>query len=124
MALRAPRFRSTLSISSHCKPNQLPRPVRNPGAIANVVIKSGTNRLHGSAYYYNRNEALAADPVFVPQTKQRFQSYGFSLGGPIRHDRTFFFTSFERQQFVLGAPTTGTEPSVAYQGEAKNLLTA
>jgi len=97
---------------------------RNPGAIANVVIKSGTNQLHGSAYYYNRNEALAADPVFVPNTKQRFQSYGFSLGGPIRHDHTFFFTSFERQQFVLGVLTTGTEPSVAYQSEAKSLLAA
>jgi len=97
---------------------------RNPGAIANVVVKSGSNRLHGSAYYYNRNEALAANPVFVPETKQRFQSYGFSLGGPIRHDHTFYFTSFERQQFVLGVLTTGTEPSAAYQSEAKSLLAA
>ena len=95
---------------------------RNPGATANLVIKSGTNSPHGSAYYYNRNEALAADPVFVPKTKLRNEAYGFSLGGPIRRDRTFFFTSFEKQQFLIGVLTTGTEPSTAYQAEAQNLL--
>jgi hypothetical protein len=39
---------------------------RNPGAAVNLVIKSGGNDVHGSAYYYNRNEAFAAAPFFLP----------------------------------------------------------
>ena len=48
-----------------------PESGRNPGATANLVVKSGTNQMHGSAYYFNRNEALAVDPVFVKKSKLR-----------------------------------------------------
>jgi hypothetical protein len=103
---------------------------RSPGGTVNLVLKSGTNRLHGSAYYYNRNEALAAAPVFAangsdtPQkNKLRDQQYGFSAGGPILRDRTFFFFSFEHQSFDIGNPTLVTEPSQAYQQDALALLT-
>lgn len=101
-----------------------PEAGRNPGATANLIIKSGTNQVHGSAYYYNRNEALAVDPVFVPKNKLRNENFGGSLGGPIRHDRTFGFLAFEKQQFVIGIQGLGTEPSGAYQTEAKTLLAA
>ena len=103
---------------------------RNPGGTVNLVLKSGTNRVHGSAYYYNRNEALAASPVFAangsdtPQkNKLRDQQYGFTVGGPIFKDRTFFFLSFERQSFDIGIPTLVTEPSQAYQQAALAVLT-
>jgi len=43
-----------------------PESGRNPGGTINLIIKSGTNQLHGSAYYYNRNEALAAQSPFAP----------------------------------------------------------
>ena len=72
-----------------------PESGRNPGGSVNLVIKSGTNQLHGTAYYYNRNEALAAQSYFAPagspKNKMRNQQYGFSLGGPIVKDKTFFF---------------------------------
>ena len=95
---------------------------RNPGGTVNLIIKSGTNQLHGSAYYYNRNEALEATPVFTPKDELRNQQWGGSLGGPIIKDKTFYFASFEHQGFVIGSPTLSTEPSQAYQAEALNVL--
>jgi len=85
--------------------------------------------LHGSAYYYNRNEALAATPVFATgsatspeKNTLRDQQYGFSVGGPILKNKTFFFLSFEHQTFDIGNPTLRTEPSQAYQTEALAVL--
>jgi hypothetical protein len=101
-----------------------PETGRNPGATANLIIKSGTNQLHGSGYYFNRNEALAANPVFVPKRKLRNENFGYSLGGPIFRNKTFFFTSFERQQFTIALQGLATEPSVAYQAQALSLLAA
>ena len=95
---------------------------RDPGATANLIIKSGTNQFHGSAYYFNRNEALAVDPVFVPKKELRNENFGGSIGGPILRNKTFWFFAFEKQQFTIGIQGLGTEPSVAYQTEAKNLL--
>ena len=99
---------------------------RNPGGVANLLLKSGTNDLHGAAYYYNRNEALAAGNPFaaVGQGKQKIRNeqYGGSLGGPIHRDKTFFEASFERQSFVIGLPEQVTEPSLAYQAAATDLL--
>ncbi len=95
---------------------------RNPGGTVNLVIKSGTNQVHGSAYYYNRNEALEAKPVFTPKDELRNQQWGASTGGPIIKDKTFFFASFEHQGFVIGSPTLSTEPSQAYQAAALAVL--
>jgi len=76
---------------------------RNAGGIVNVVLKSGTNQLHGSLYYYNRNTALgAASPFFnasalkaagLPDKKPplRNENFGFSLGGPIIKDKLWFY---------------------------------
>jgi len=67
---------------------------RNAGGIVNVVLKSGSNQIHGSAYYFNRNTSLgAATPFFNPAFLQslglpskkpplRNENYGFSLGEP------------------------------------------
>ncbi len=91
-----------------------------------MIIRSGGNQFHGSAYYYNRNEALAASSPFSPEgasrDKLRNQQYGFSVGGPIIRNKTFFFTTFERQSFDIGNPTLSTEPSQDYQTAARNLL--
>ena len=65
-------------------------------SIVTVVSKSGGNQLHGSAYWFHRNDALDAREFFdkeVPEFKQN--QYGFSLGGPIVRDKTFFFGSYE-----------------------------
>src|SRR5882757_6246859 len=103
-----------------------PETGRNPGGTVNMVIKSGTNQLHGSAYYYNRNEALAARTPFAPtgsaKNKLRNQQYGFSTGGPIIRDRTFFFVTYEEQKFLIGNQAQSTEPSVRYQQSANQVL--
>jgi hypothetical protein len=95
---------------------------RNPGATVNLSIKSGTNQLHGSLYYFNRNEAYAASPVFTPKIATRNAQWGFSVGGPIIRDNTFFFVAFEKQNFAIGLGALATEPSVAYQAQASALL--
>jgi Carboxypeptidase regulatory-like domain/TonB dependent receptor len=103
-----------------------PETGRNPGGTINLVIKSGTNQLHGSAYYYNRNEFFTAQSPFAPagspKNKLRNQHYGFSAGFPVIKDRTFLFLSFEEQKFVIGNQSLSTEPSLNYQAAARGLL--
>jgi hypothetical protein len=109
---------------------------RNAGGIVNVVLKAGTNQIHGSAYYFNRNEAYgAATPFFNPaalaaadlpdqKPPLRNQNYGFSAGGPIFKDKTFWFTSFEEQKYKIALSGLNTEPSTAYMTDALALLSA
>lgn len=98
---------------------------RSPGATVNLSIKSGTNQLHGTAYYYNRNEALAAQSqLSSTKPELRNQQFGFSAGGPIWRDRLFFFTTYEGQRFLIGVNAPSTEPSAAYQTAATSILSA
>src|SRR5579863_5495118 len=101
---------------------------RNAGGIVNVVLKSGGNQVHGSAYYFNRNEAFGAaspfTPVGVKKPELRNENYGFAVGGPIVKDKTFWFVGYEKQRYVIGLSGVATEPSVAYQNEALALLSA
>jgi hypothetical protein len=98
---------------------------RNSGGTANLTIKSGTNSLHGSAYYYNHNEFFQKiNPFESSKTETRNQHIGFSFGGPIWKDKLFIFTAGEHQGFLIGAETKGTEPSAAYQAEAYSILDA
>src|SRR5580704_6772075 len=102
-----------------------PETGRNAGGTANLVIKSGTNQWHGTAYDFNRNEALAANTPFAngsPKNKDRFLIYGGSVGGPIFKDKTFFFVTYEHNNFVIGNQSRSTEPSAAYQAESQNVL--
>ncbi|MFP5226068.1 MAG: carboxypeptidase regulatory-like domain-containing protein, partial [Acidobacteriota bacterium] len=96
---------------------------RNPGATVNLSIKSGTNQLHGTAYYYNRNEALAAQSALdTTKPELRNQQYGGSVGGPLWRDRAFFFLTYEQQKFLIGTAQPSTEPSAAYQALALQQL--
>ena len=95
---------------------------RSPGGNLNISTKSGSNAFHGDAYYYNRNEALAVASPFAqpgsPSQPLRNQNYGASVGGPIWHDHTFFFLTYEEQKFIIGLSNSATEPSTAYQALA------
>src|SRR6266478_15781 len=106
-----------------------PEAGRNAGGTVNLVTKSGSNQLHGSAYYFNRNEFYAASsPFFTPSATVpkapplRNQNYGGSVGGPIIKDKTFYFLSFEKQNYIIGLSGKATEPSDAWIGAAADLL--
>jgi hypothetical protein len=113
----------------------------NSGTTINAAIKSGGNKIHGTAYYFNRNEFFAAMGPFtkysnnanfvakgLPAPKKppiHFQEMGGSIGGPIWKDKMFYFLNYERQQYVLGQGTSSqTEPSAAYVARAVALLQA
>src|SRR6266446_2065937 len=103
-----------------------PEAGRNPGGVANLVIKSGGNGVHGSAYYYNRNEAFAGAPFFLPagtpKNEMRNVQWGGSLSFPIIRNRTFFFGAFEKQNFTIGIQGLTTEPSLPYQQAAFGVM--
>src|SRR5215831_731011 len=101
------------------------------GSTVNLVLKSGGNSIHGSAYYYNRNEAYgAASPFFIatPQTpnspKLRNENWGGSVGGPILKNKTFYFLAFEKQNYIIGLSGKATEPSDAWINSALARLAA
>ena len=72
---------------------------RNPGAQVNVILNSGSNDFHGSAFEFHRNAALDARNFFAPASEPKPKyirnQFGGAFGGPIRHDRTFFFVDYE-----------------------------
>jgi Carboxypeptidase regulatory-like domain len=77
---------------------------RNSGAVVNVITKSGTNNFHGSGYEFFRNQALNAKGFFDTSKLDYLQNqFGATLGGPIKHDRTFFFVSYEGDRLRKGS---------------------
>ena len=85
--------------------------------IINIVTKSGTNVFHGSAYEYWRNQVMDANNWFngqqgIPTPPLRYNDFGFTVGGPIRHNKTFFFGDYEGNRvhtmsnFTAGVPST------------------
>ncbi len=85
---------------------------RQSGFVADVSLRSGTNSIHGSAFEYNRNQAISANDLFsnkagIKDSLVRNQ-FGGSLGGPIKKDKTFIFGAIEIQRMRQGAPLTVT----------------
>jgi hypothetical protein len=83
------------------------------GAITNLVSKSGSNQLHGSAWEFVRNEIFDANPFFanhVPDPADRkrlpvrLNQFGATLGGPLKKDKVFFFASYQREKFLTSDP--------------------
>jgi hypothetical protein len=95
---------------------------RSAGGVINVVTKSGSNQWHGSAFEFFRNTDLNARNYFnqVPEPQQPFHNnqFGGSLGGPIIHDKTFFFLDYEAMR------ETGKEASPACVPTAADFATA
>jgi Ca-activated chloride channel family protein len=83
---------------------------RVPGAQVNVVSRSGTNEFHGSLFYFFGNQSLDANDWFansrgLEKPARRLNTYGGTLGGPIKRDTAFFFGSYEGMR--LRSPKTG-----------------
>lgn len=69
------------------------------GGYVSMVTKSGTNDLHGTLYGYVRNQRLsAANPLLNAKLPATQAQYGASVGGPLVHDRTFYFANFEQRE--------------------------
>src|SRR5579863_4687208 len=77
---------------------------RAGGAVINVVTKSGSNQLHGTDFYFLRDSAFGAtQPLLDFKPKSQQQQFGFTLGGPLRHNRIFFFGGLD--QHIFHVPT-------------------
>lgn len=103
---------------------------RSAGGIVNSVTKSGSNSFHGGAYYFDRDSAWNATNGYVTHpvktatgyTAQAFKptdlrrQMGFSVGGPILHDRLFFFLAGDRfyHDFPGAATITGTSANANF----------
>src|SRR4029077_20076412 len=90
---------------------------RAGGAVVNVIMKSGTNDFHGSAFEYNRVSALQARNVFantVPHTV--YNQFGGSAGGRIRRDKLFFFGDYQGSRDILGQIAFPAIPTMAMRG--------
>ena len=85
-----------------------------PGLVMNIGIKSGTNDLHGSAYYFHRNAAFDArnyfNPAPQPTSALLMHEFGASLGGPIIKDKWFYFVNYEGIRDRVGNPGVTDSP--------------
>ncbi len=91
---------------------------RNPGANVDVVTKTGTNQYHGAIWEFNRNNFFNGNDFFykrseaeqgtanTPQTLKQ-NTYGFTIGGPIKKDKIFFFGSYQGLRQLNGIGTSG-----------------
>lgn len=91
------------------------------GAIVSIATRGGSNNLHGSVYYFGRNDAINATEFFANKNKLgkgklRRNDFGFSLGGPIIKDRLFFFYSQEWNKEIRGQSRFGRVPTLAERG--------
>jgi hypothetical protein len=87
-----------------------------------VTSPSGTNRLHGDAFEFFRNNAFdAAQPVPFTTTEQppfHLNQFGASLGGPMVREKTFFFLAYEGYRQNWGFPLLGYVPSAPFRAQA------
>lgn len=103
--------------------NFAPEYGRNNGAVIEVITKSGTNQLHGTAYEFGRYNALGARDFFNPangpsggpQNPYVRNDFGASIGGPIKKDKTFFFGNYEGQRYVTSITNNAIVPTAAFK---------
>ncbi len=96
------------------------------GGVVNLSTKSGTNAFHGEAHEFLRNKVLNSNDYFLKQSQlQNGQpnepppyvqnQYGFSFGGPVIKDKTFFFVNWEQFRLRTGSVLTTTVPLTAFE---------
>ena len=87
------------------------------GSTTNIVTRSGTNILHGSAWEFLRNNAMDAKSFFADSVEPlKRNQFGGTFGGPIKKDKTFFFLYYEGLRNRQGETTRTTVPSDAERG--------
>ena len=100
--------------------NFAPEYGRNNGAVIQIITRSGTNELHGNAYWFGRYNALGARDFFNPaatgpQNPYVRNDFGASAGGPIIKNRTFWFANYEGQRFVTTLTGESTVPTPEFK---------
>src|SRR5579872_484395 len=90
----------------------------NGGTVVNMVMKSGTDQFHGSGWYFLQRADLNARDFFNPanvgpKPNSKRDQGGFSLGGPIIKNRTFFFVDFEKVASSSSSSGVVTVPTLA-----------
>src|SRR5215471_18013086 len=89
---------------------------RASGANTNVMLKSGTNELHGAGYEFLRNSAMNARNFFDPSVgHQAYNYFGGNIGGPIRKNKLFFFGDFLRTTDHQANTNLGTIPPASWR---------
>ncbi|HKS74263.1 MAG TPA: TonB-dependent receptor [Terriglobales bacterium] len=87
---------------------------QKPGVIVNIGIKSGTDQIHGTAYYFHRNAAIDArnyfNPAPQPLSDLLLHQFGASIGGPIIKGRWFYFANYEGVRSKVGNPYNAFAP--------------
>lgn len=96
---------------------------RTPGGQVSIVTRSGTNRFHGTAFDYLRNDVLDANDWFsnhagLAKSEERQNDFGGVLGGPIWKDHTFFFLSYEGLRLRLPEVVSTFVPGAAARAGA------
>src|SRR5258705_13539376 len=96
---------------------------RGAGGVVNAITKSGTNQIHGGAYYFHRNSALDARNFFDLATLPAFRRHQFGgyLGGRIIKDKTFYFVNYEQLTEVKSL--SANDPTISADAQ-KGLLCA
>ncbi len=91
---------------------------RGNGAVMNAVIKSGTNKFHGDAYEFLRNDVLDAKNAFDAFGRQEYRQnqFGATLGGPIIKNKTFFFVDYEGLRIRQALPQLSLVPTATEIG--------
>jgi len=89
---------------------------RSGGAVLNATVKAGTNDFHGSAWEFVRNDKFDAANFFenaggIPKGEYRQNQFGFTIGGPIRRGKTFFFADYEGTRIRQALTSTNTVPT-------------
>ncbi len=107
---------------------------QNSGSVMNVIVRSGTNQLHGSLYELHRDAALDASNFFenlfgLPKAPFVWNEFGGTVGGPIYiphvydgRNRTFFFVGYDGSRLRLGTTLNGNAPTPAQIQQATALV--
>ena len=97
---------------------------KTPGAVVNVITKSGSNNFHGALYEFVRNNIFDAVNFFTKpgaNTEYRQNQFGGALGGPIRKNKTFFFLDYDGYRIVQAVAYVSTVPTLFEQQHPGNL---
>jgi hypothetical protein len=92
-----------------------------PGGQIAVTSVAGSNKFHGDAFEYLRNDALDARNFFdfagLQKYPFRLNQFGGSFGGPIKTNKTFFYATYEGLRQTLGQPLSGFVPTAGYRAQ-------